>query len=198
MKIAGPVSQVDETELVERLRSGDAAAMEQFYYLYKDKVYSLVVKQVGRDQAVAEDLFQETFLAALDSLDRFRGDSQLCTWLCGIAQHKVSDFHRLKRRGIKPKRLPLGIDAIKPEQIKDTEPIASDLLESQETRRTVEQALASLPRDYRKVLVFKYFERMPVLEISQLMGRSPKSIEGLLSRARKALQANLIQAHTSG
>ena len=197
MKIAGSVSLVDETELVERLRSGDQAAMEEFYYLCKDKLYSLIFRQVDKDQAAAEDLVQETFLAALDSLDKFRGDSQLYTWLCGIAQHKVSDFHRLKRRDIKPGKLPLGINAIKPEQIKDTEPIASDLLESQETRRTVEQALASLPRDYRKVLVFKYFERMPVLEISQLMGRSPKSIEGLLSRARKALQANLTEADTS-
>jgi len=51
--------------------------------------------------------------------------------------------------------------------------------------------LAELPDDYQEVLVLKYLEDMPVLEISQAMGRSPKSVEGLLSRARKALRANL-------
>jgi RNA polymerase sigma-70 factor (ECF subfamily) len=63
-------------------------------------------------------------------------------------------------------------------------------MESEEIRQTV-QALEDLPADYRKVLTFKYLEKMPVLEISQVMDRSPKSVEGLLSRARKALRANL-------
>jgi len=71
-------------------------------------------------------------------------------------------------------------------------------MESEETRHTVEQAMDSLPRDYRKVLVFKYIQRMPVLEISQFMGRSPKSVEGLLARSRKALRASLAKEAKGG
>jgi len=119
------------------------------------------------------------------------GDSQLYTWLCSIAFHKMSDFCRRQARAIKPVALPSSIDAMEPGQIEDTEPIACSAMESEETRRMFEQAMDSLPRDYRKVLVFKYIQRMPVLEISQLMDRSPKSVEGLLSRARKALRASL-------
>ncbi|MFB0556281.1 MAG: RNA polymerase sigma factor [Dehalococcoidia bacterium] len=119
------------------------------------------------------------------------GDSQLYTWLCSIAFHKMSDFCRRQARAIKPVALPSSIDAMEPGQIEDTEPIAYGAMESEKIRRTVEQAMDSLPRDYRKVLVFKYIQRMPVLEISQLMARSPKSVEGLLSRARKALRASL-------
>ncbi len=55
----------------------------------------------------------------------------------------------------------------------------------------VEQALVGLPLHYRQVLLLKYVEEMPVLEISEIMRRSSKSVEGLLTRARKALQASL-------
>jgi RNA polymerase sigma-70 factor (ECF subfamily) len=56
----------------------------------------------------------------------------------------------------------------------------------------VEQALLSLPLDYRQVLILKYVEEMSVQEISQIMHRSLKSVEGLLARARKALRTRLI------
>ena len=191
MKIAGSTSQTYETELVEKLRSGDSTAMEQFYNIYRNRLYSLVLEQVGRDQAIAEDLVQEIFLAALGSLDKFRGDSQLYTWLCSIAFHKINDFYRRQAREPKPEKSPPDIDAMKLEQTGDNEPATLSVMESEETRHAVQQALVDLPQDYRQVLVLKYIEDMPVLEISQVMGRSPKSVEGLLSRARKALRANL-------
>jgi len=191
MKIAGSTSQTYETELVEKLRSGNSTAMEQFYNIYRNRLYSLVLEQVGRDQAIAEDLVQEIFLAALGSLDKFRGDSQLYTWLCSIAFHKINDFYRRQAREPKPEKSPPDIDAMKLEQTGDNEPATLSVMESEETRHAVQQALVDLPQDYRQVLVLKYIEDMPVLEISQVMGRSPKSVEGLLSRARKALRANL-------
>jgi RNA polymerase sigma-70 factor (ECF subfamily) len=193
MKITGSTSQTYETELVERLRSGDSIAMEQFYNIYRNRLYSLVFEQVGRDQSVAEDLVQEIFLAALGSLDRFRGESQLYTWLCSIAFHKINDFYRRQARESRLGESPLNIDAMKLEQTGDIEPVTLSVMESEETRQAVQQALVDLPQDYQEVLVLKYLEDMPVLEISQVMGGSPKSVEGLLSRARKALRANLAE-----
>jgi len=92
MKVAESTSQGYEAKLVKKLRSGDSRAREELYNLYKKRLYTLVLEQVGRDQAVAEDLVQETFLAALGSIDKFRGDSQLYTWLRSIAFHKINDF----------------------------------------------------------------------------------------------------------
>jgi RNA polymerase sigma-70 factor, ECF subfamily len=192
MKIADPTSQSYETKLVEKLRSGDSAAMEEFYNLYRKRLYSLVLEQVDRDQAVAEDLVQEVFLAALGSLDKFRGDSQLYTWLRSIALHKINDFYRRQARELKPEESSPDFDAMKQlEQIGDNEPATLTVMESEEIRQSVHQALAGLPQDYQEVLVLKYLKEMPVLAISQIMGRSPKSVEGLLSRARKAMRANL-------
>ncbi len=191
MKIAEFVSQANETELTEKLRSGDFAAVEELYHAYSDKLYTWVLKQAGGDQAVAEDIVQETFLAALNSLDKFRGDSQLYTWLCSIAYHKINDLYRRQAREVKLEELPFGVEITELERDRDTEPIIPSTMESEETRQAVRQALVNLPGDYRQVLTLKYIEGVPVLEISRIMSRSPKSVEGLLSRARRILRSTL-------
>jgi len=191
MTIASSTSQSYETKLVEKLRSGDSAAMEEVYNLYRNRLYSLVLKQVDRDEAIAEDLVHEVFLAALRSLDKFRGDSQLYTWLRSIALHKINDFYRHQAREPKAEESFPDFNAIMLEQTGDNQPATFTVLESEEVRQSVHQALAGLPQDYQKVLVLKYLKDMPVVAISQIKGRSPKSVEGLLSRARKAMRDNL-------
>ena len=192
MTISSSTSQSYETKLVQKLRSGDSAAMEEFYNIYRSRLYTLVLEQVGRDEAAAEDLVQEVFIAALGSLDKFRGDSQLYTWLRSIALHKIKDLYRRQAREPKPEKSSPDFDAMKHlEQIGDNKPATSTVMESEEVRQSVHQALADLPQDYQEVLVLKYLKDMPVLAISEIMGRSPKSVEGLLSRARKAMRDNL-------
>jgi len=192
MKVADSTSKNYEAKLVQKLRSGDSAAMEEFYNIYRSRLYTLVLNQVDQNQAIAEDLVHETFLAALGSLDKFRGDSQLYTWLRSIAFHKLNDYYRRQVRQPKTQESSPDFDAMKQlEQTGNDEPATLTVMESEEVRQSVNQALEELPHDYQEVLVLKYLEEMPVLEISQVMGRSPKSVEGLLSRARKAMRANL-------
>ena len=191
MTIANSVARNSETRLVERLRSGDTAAIEEFYNLYKSRLYLLVYEQVDRDKTATEDLVHEVFLAALSSLDRFRGDSQLYTWLRSIALHKINDFYRRQAREPRPTQSSADSDDLELERTGGDEPSAHTVMEDEEVRQSVHQALADLPRDYQEVLVLKYLRDMPVLAISQIMGRSPKSVEGLLSRARKAMRDNL-------
>jgi RNA polymerase sigma-70 factor (ECF subfamily) len=191
MTVTNSVSRNSETKLVEKLRSGDGAAMAEFYNLYRNKLYSLVLEQVDRDETMAEDLVQEVFLAALSSLDKFRGDSQLYTWLRSIALHKINDFYRHQARQPRLRESSSDYDGLELEQARDNEPATHTVMEDKEVRESVHQALADLPHDYQEVLVLKYLKDMPVLAISQIMGRSPKSVEGLLSRARKAIRDNL-------
>jgi len=192
MKVADSTSKNYEAKLVQKLHSGDSAAMEEFYNIYRSRLYTLVLNQVDQNQAIAEDLVHETFLAALGSLDKFRGDSQLYTWLRSIAFHKLNDYYRRQVRQPKTQESSPDFDAMKQlEQTGNDEPATLTVMESEEVRQSVNQALEELPHDYQEVLVLKYLEEMPVLEISQVMGRSPKSVEGLLSRARKAMRANL-------
>lgn len=192
MTIASSTSRSYETKLVERLRSRDPAAIEEFYKTYRSKLYSLILEQLGQDEATAEDLVQDVFLAALDSLDKFRGDSQLYTWLRSIAFHKINDLYRRQAKHPRSRgSSDEDDDSTELERVGNGQPPASAQMEDEEVRQSVHQALADLPQDYQQVLVLKYLKDMPVLAISQIMGRSPKAVEGLLSRARKAMRDSL-------
>jgi len=186
-------TQAQEAELVSRLRQGDRDALQQLYLRYVDRLYSFAFHQVGRNKAVAEDIVQETFIAALNSAAKFRGRSQFYTWLCSIAYHKITDFYRQQGRE-KHAEPPPKIAAADLEQIAESEPTILSKIESQEAKQTVEQALSRLPLNYRQVLLFKYVEQMPVSDISLVMHRSPKSVEGLLTRARQTLRATLVKS----
>ncbi len=176
----------DEAQLVKDLRRRDPMAVAELYNTYADRIYSLVFNQVDRNREVAQDIVQETFVAALKSAARFRGHSKIYTWLCSIANKKVSDFYRHQKRQAKYQTT----KALELDQL-GGETLAADPGESGERQEVTRQVLFSLPLHYRQVLILKYVEEMPVLEISQIMGRSPKSIEGLLTRARNELRTKL-------
>ena len=178
-------STIDDAQFIKDLRRGDTSAVTRLYNTYADRIYSLVFNQVGRDHDVAQDIVQETFVAALKSVAKFRNQSKIYTWLCSIANKKVADFYRRQKRQAK-----YQTKALEPDQI-GSDTLAPDFAETGERQEDARQALSSLPLHYRQVLILKYVEEMPVSEISKIMGRSPKSIEGLLTRARKELRDKL-------
>lgn len=183
-----------EADLARRLRKGDPSAIDEMYRVYVDRIYSLVYNQVGRDEAAAQDIVQETFLAALHSAKSFRGRSKVYTWLCSIAYHKVFDFYRRQAREQRRNNPSVDIDSVASSDNLGA-PIggSQSATDAADNRSLIESAMSTLPHDYRQVLMLKYVEEMSVLEMSRIMKRSQKSIEGLLSRARKALQDNMSQ-----
>ncbi len=180
-----------DADMLKRLHGGDRMAMAELYDRYSDRLYSLVFNQVDRNRDIAEDIVQETFLAALKSAKGFKGRSSAYTWLCSIAYHKVADHYRRQSRERKRMVSGVDVDTVDDAENPGRQPQPDSLIESAETRQVVNEALAKLPWDYRQVLILKYVEEMSVVEIGQIMNRSPKSIEGLLTRSRKALQAHL-------
>ena len=180
----------EDAELISRLGRGEPEAAVALYDAYFDRIYALVFNQVARNREVAQDIVQETFLAALKSAGKFNGRSRAYTWLYSIATKKVADFYRRQKR-VSKHQVELANGDLDLERLSDSKQSAPEAVESDEESHAVQQALSGLPLHYRQVLVLKYTEEIPVLEISQIMGRSPKSIEGLLTRAREELRARL-------
>jgi RNA polymerase sigma-70 factor (ECF subfamily) len=184
-------TRAQEVDLVRRLHRNDPSAIEELYTTYFDRLYSLVYNQVDRDRNTTEDIIQDTFLAAVKSSKQFRGQSSTYTWLCSIAYHKVADFYRRKASEARHIDHSFNVDALESGEQQAEGASYANPTDSIDTAAVVQQAMARLPWDYRQVLILKYVDELPVLEISRIMRRSPKSIEGLLSRARKALKAGL-------
>src|SRR5512138_546146 len=87
-----------EAVLAAKISAGEADAFNELFLIYFDRLYSLVFHEIGRDQTIAEDIVQETFLSALKSAKNFKGNSQVYTWLVGIAHHKIADYYRHLKR----------------------------------------------------------------------------------------------------
>lgn len=183
--------RADELPLAERVACGDEAALEAVYARYADPLFAFIHHHLDGARPDAEEIWQDTWLAAIRSLSKYRGRSSLFTWLCGIARHKIADHRR--RRGppadvfseVSPERLAALADA---------GPLPEEILARRDTRIRVVEALGTLPDDYRTALVARYADRQSVDEVARLLGKTYKAAESLLGRARSAFRAALAQA----
>jgi len=90
--------ETTDIELVRRAKAGDLDAFEALTTRYEQRVYSLAMRMLRQEQD-AEDVTQQTFLSALESLQGFRGEASFSTWLLRIASHAALKVIR-KRKGL--------------------------------------------------------------------------------------------------
>src|SRR5262249_21754841 len=81
-------------QLVSRVLSKDRKATAEFVALHADGIYAYVRHRLIPRSDLVDDIVQDVFLSAWESLDRFQGTSPLRVWLLGIARHKVEDYYR--------------------------------------------------------------------------------------------------------
>lgn len=193
---AGRQADADELALLQQIARGDQKALAKFYDRYIDAVYRFVYHQVGGHRQDAEDVTQDTFIAAINSLESFRGDSRVYVWLCGIAWRKASDLRRRRDHSKTPQ--PTAEDELFELGSAADQLTVEEIAEREATRRRVWQALLELPKHYQQVLTLKYLEGFKVAEIALIMGKTEKAVESLLTRARDAFRAELDSEATLG
>lgn len=178
----------DDLVLARRTAAGDERALAALYERYADPLFAFVYHHLDGERAEAEEVWQETWLAALRALPAYRGRSRLFTWLCAIARHKLTD--RARRRGPPV----TALSELSPQELAalvDAGPLPEDVVLAQATRARVAATLGALPADYRAALVARYADERGVDEVARLLGKSYKATESLLSRARAAFRAVL-------
>ncbi len=161
------------------LKRGDERAFRLLYRRHTPRLLQFILRLVGGDELEAENLTQETWIRASDSLSRFRGDSLFATWLTGIGLNVTRDH--LRRRS----RLPL--DAIQsPDIVSAPIPIGDGI--------DLERAIARLPDGYRMVLVLHDIEGMKHAEIAERLGFSEGTSKSQLFKARRLLRGSLTES----
>ena len=169
-----------DRELVAEILSKDRKATAEFVARYADHVYAYVRRRLIPRADLVEDMVQEVFLAAWESLDKFRGDSSLRSWLLGIARHKVEDHYRKRLREIPLEEEDENL-ACQPESAHALEEALAKRQIGQRTRGI----LATLPETYSIVLLWRYWENRSLRDIAVQIGKTEKSVERLLARARQ-------------
>jgi RNA polymerase sigma-70 factor, ECF subfamily len=175
----------DET-LAARVARGDSAALEELYDRYASRVLGISIKIVS-DQALAEDILQETFWRVWQSAGTYQPQLGAFTgWLFRIARNLSIDAYR--RRNVRPQAVMStreeGDDPLL-EQTPDPDMDVAEQAQSILRNRQVRQALASLPSVQRQVIEMAYFNGMTRQEIAEATGEALGTIH---TRARLALQ----------
>lgn len=174
----------EQSSLIRALKARDHSAWSAAVDRHLDEVYGFVFHLVGGNRMLAEDLNQETWLEAVDGIDRCDAtQGNFRTWLFGIARKRVALYYR--RRALAGNPTSLGVVYEDVAGRGDLSVLPEDVLERVERRSVVRAAMLALPDDRRKALIWKYVEGLSVDAIATRMERSAKAVESLLSRARE-------------
>ena len=167
-----------ESHDVTLARQGDHAAYERLYRANVARIYSLVRRMTGEDQA--EDLTQEVFIRAWEKLQTFRGDSRFGTWLHRLAVNLIlSRRETIQRRR---QRFVTGTERLATAAGREAPP---------GLRLDFERAITRLPEGARQVFVLFDVEGYSHEEVSDLLGISPGTSKSQLHRARMMLRKHL-------
>jgi RNA polymerase sigma-70 factor (ECF subfamily) len=173
------LSREGEQRLVDEILTGKKGAVRRFYNLYKWRVELLVRQKVGRQEDI-EEIVQDVFLAAVDSLNLYSGRSKLFSWLCGIVRHEVCDFYRKR----KLKRVVFSQLPVLEEIWKGREQW-QEAMSLVDTKAKVQGVLGGMLPRYAEALKMKYIEGWSVEEMARQLGETVKATESVLFRARR-------------
>ncbi|RUV96893.1 MULTISPECIES: RNA polymerase sigma factor [unclassified Mesorhizobium] len=185
-------AEAGEMALVRRALARDPGAFRLIIKTYNQRLYR-IARGVVRNDAEAEDIVQEAYMRAFASLDSFRGDASLSTWLSRIVINEALGRLRKKKRIV---AMPENPDA----QIIRFPLNSNDLNPGDDPERTmaqrqilglVERATDSLPDVYRTVFVARVIEGLSIEETADLLGIRPETVKTRLHRARALVRKAL-------
>lgn len=184
----GRRNDITDAALIQRVREGDRHAFRHLVERYESAVASTVIGMLGPG-VEAEDVGQETFIRFFRSLDRFRGDAGVGTYVTRIAINlSLNALKRRKRRRLLSfgLRSPWGAHAseIDPDQTATSDPGPDGHLEAGERRQLMDDALGALSPDHRAVVVLRLIDGRTTKETAEILGLP---IGTVLSRFARAL-----------
>ncbi len=154
----------------------------EFYRGAFAEVYAYVYQRCGGIASVAEDLTQETFLAAVRAVNGGNVAGLDLPWVIGIARHKLVDHYRRRER--EERRLSVLV------RQEVTEPPEPD---NEVVRERALSALDAMPAVQRAALVLRYLDGLSVPEIAAILGKSVQATESILARGRSTFRRRYLE-----
>ncbi len=177
-------------EIVRGLHRRDPDLLDALIEQFQNRLLRYLLYLTG-NRALAEDLFQETWIRVLERGSQYNGRTRFETWLFAVARHLVIDFYR--------RRTPVSLDALAAEDGSEAPiefpdehgPSPFDMLSGREDAERIGSALERLPAIYREVLVLRFQEDMKLEEIATVTGAPLSTVKSRLHRGLDALRPAL-------
>lgn len=154
-------------------------AFEEIYQEHFGGVYRYVFS-LCRDESAAEEITQETFYKAMESMDQFRGETRMFVWLCQIAKNTYFTYAKRQKRHISDD----GMHAL----------AAKDIEEAFFDKETADRALHllhGLKEPYKEVFTLRVYGQLPFSQIGQLFGKTDSWARLIYYRAKQDIRRNL-------
>jgi RNA polymerase sigma-70 factor (ECF subfamily) len=167
----------NEQILTEALKTGDELAVEYWFKKYRPTLTKIAVPKVP-NLNVAAEIVQETFINCLQTLNLFKGNSSLLTWMQSVMRHEIADYYRKRYAKKFIQTIPLS-DFLLEQNYKDAAGSAE----------LVTLVLKRMVKENRELLLKKYVDCKKVKDIALEIGDSVKAVESDLFRARQEFKA---------
>lgn len=168
-------------QIVKEVLAGHKGAATRFYRTYAPRLRRYLLAKLPEGET--EEILQDTFLSAFDSLALYRGESSVSTWLISIARHEVADYYRKRYVRLAVERTAPLFENIVSEMMSP-----EFVWEKKKIEKRFFSTYRELNKQYQDVLSYRYELSMSVREIANRMDMSFKATESLLFRARVAFR----------
>lgn len=182
-----------DQQLVVRVQKGDKRAFDLLVIKYQYKVHAIVGRFI-RDTHEVSDVTQEAFIKAYRALPRFRGESQLYTWLYRIAVNTAKNY--LVARSRRPPQSDVDLADAEyyagSDKLKDVGSPENQLFRD-ELEAVINQAIEELPEDLRTAVTLREYEGLSYEDIAEVMDCPVGTVRSRIFRGREAIDARVLQ-----
>lgn len=181
---------MEEKQIVQHLKNDDEFIYKYVYDQYSRMVYSVGFRMIGNKEE-AEDVTQDVFIKVFNSINSFREDSKLSTWIYQITVNTCLNKLR-RKKAINFLSLNFWEDEKGEQEMASDNLTPRDEIEKSELQKIVQDAINTLPAKQKSAIILSRYEELTYKEIAKIMEISLSSVESLLFRAKENLAKKLI------
>ena len=184
--------------LINKAIQGDNEARGELYSRYYQPVYNTIF-YITKNTSDAEDVAQETFIKAFNSLTQLDDAKKFGGWIKQIAANKAKDSLRKLKPMVFSDIAPEGDEDIRIDFEDEREEFVPDLaIDKKETTRLINEILMTLPDEQRTVITMFYYDQMSVGEIAESLSVSESAVKSRLQYGRKKIETNVLELEKKG
>ncbi len=196
MLMSKPDAQIDDVQLVARLKQRDKSALEELVHVHGAKMYGVAL-QFMRNESDAREVMQDALVSIWNKIGSFQGKSAFTSWIYRVTANAGLMALRKKKR----RENDISLDAVGTDdddsplpalQLSDKGPLPDKVVMTGELGEQVRAAIDQLPEPYRVAVLLRDVEELPMSEVMQETGLSEPALKSRLHRARLALREALL------
>ncbi len=188
-KLRMPENVDPELGWIQRIAEGDRDAFEKLYRAYQTRIFRYLLRMVG-DSGAAEELTNDTMIAAWKAAASFKGHSKASTWLFAIARNKALNA----MRGLRPVMVDVETAvAVAASSDSPERSVSRDHLQT-----AMKQALSQLSAEHREVMELTFYQELSYQEIAEIMQCPVNTVKTRMFYAKRKLQEVLEKSGITG